>query len=161
MGFLDNLDDQNKKKEAGKDAAAEHRKKALEGLDGLLQEIRSCFGEDPKAHGIQVNSANFPVREDGVPYQAPGLKIIFDPRRFIQVQPEGMAFGGYRVDIHFHGCADNSSHTLLYVAQEESDERVWAFLRKEAHGVKTARWSKEAFEEILERQVIGKAPRVR
>lgn len=161
MGFLDSLNDQNQKKEAGKEAAAEYRKKALEGLDGLLQEIRSCFGEDPKAHGIQVNYASFSVREDGAPYQASGLKIVFDPRRFIQVLPEGMAMGGYRVAIHFHGCADNSPHVLLYAAQEESDERVWAFFTRETHGVKLTRWSKEVFEEILERQVIGKAPRVR
>jgi hypothetical protein len=161
MGFLDNLDDQKKKVEASKEILAERHKKAMEGLDGLLKEIRSCFGEDPKAHGIQINNMNCPVTGDGAPYQAPGLKIVFDPRRFIQVQPDGMAMGGYRVEIHFHGCLDNSSHVLLYAAQEEGEERVWAFFQKEPRGVKLTRWSKEAFEEILERQVIGKAPHVR
>lgn len=161
MGFLDNLAEQNKKREAGKDAAEAQRRKALEGLAVLLQEIRSCFGEDPKAHGIQISNANFPVTGDGAPYQAPGLKIVFDPRRFIQVQPDGMAMGGYRVEIHFHGCLDNSSHVLLYAAQEEGEERVWAFFQKEPRGIKLTRWSKEAFEEILEHQVIGKTPRVR
>lgn len=162
MGFLDNLSDQRKQEEDGKEAVAAMRNKALAAVAELLREIRGCFGDDPKAHGIQINSATFPVTGDGGPYHAEGLKIIFDQRRFIQVQPTGMAFGGFRVDIVFQGCVDNQSHTLLYARQEGSEERVWAFSRKNTFGhPELKRWTKEEFEEILNRQVIGQRATVK
>ena len=156
MGFLDKLDDQRGKGKSDQEALAAIRGKALKALDDLLMEIRGCFGEDPKAHGVQIENVSFSVMDNGVSYDAPALKVTFDSRKSLRVQPGGLAFGGFRVDIQFYGCPDNQPHVLLYAGQEGTEERVWAFSRKDGFGrPQLVRWTKEGFEEILDRQVIG------
>jgi hypothetical protein len=158
MGFLEEFEKARQGEKESKEGSEAMRNSTLLAVSTLLAEIKETFGTNPEAQGIKLNDALFPVTDSTGRYQAPGLKILFSPRQFIHAQPEGFAWGGFVVNLHFHGCMDNQSRTLMFVKQEGSDERVWAFFSKDPRTGTPSfqRWSMGTFEEILKSQVLGK-----
>ena len=157
MSFLGDYEKSAQAKKASGEALEAARGEALKHFDTLLGEMEECFGADPKELGLQVVRPTFPIQDMSGPYHATGLKVTFPNRQYIQVKPEGMAFGGYAVSIDFVRCIHNQSHRLLFAKVESINERRWFFFSKGPDGRPHFKsWSKAEFEEILSYQVLGK-----
>jgi hypothetical protein len=158
MAFMDSFEKNHDDQKRGREGALAVRTESLEALSALLIEITSIFGVDPQSKGIEITRTNFPTQDLSGNYQAQGLKISFPGRKVVQVKPVGIALGGYAVEIAFLGCPVTNAHTLLHAEDGINGGRAWAFLnptgRRPGH---VERWTREAFEKILEYQVLGNA----